>query len=102
MCAPPCCQTVICVAISKANAAPELPSFLSAYKHVGLCEDIYAAVQLVHPYDRGPLCSRVVELARGPLLDGLPGRLLLEQPLATLHPASWSVLLTFLQKLLNL
>ena len=101
MCAPPCCQTVICIAICKTNAAPEPSSFFSAHKHVGSCEDISAAVQLVHPYDRGPLCSRVVELARGLLLDGLPGRLLLEQPLATLHPASWSVLLTFLQKLFN-
>lgn len=42
------------------------------------------------PYDRPALTERVEQLARGnACADGLPGRLLLDQPLHALHPASW-------------
>lgn len=43
------------------------------------------------PYDRPALTERVEQLARGgnTCSDGLPGRLLLDQPLHALHPASW-------------
>jgi hypothetical protein len=43
------------------------------------------------PYDRPALAERVEQLARSgaACADGLPGRLLLDQPLQSLHPASW-------------
>lgn len=45
------------------------------------------------PYDRPALAERIELLAKSgaALPDGLPGRLLLDQPLLSLHPASWSV-----------
>ena len=43
------------------------------------------------PYDRPALAERVEQLAKSgaACADGLPGRLLLDQPLQSLHPASW-------------
>ncbi|KAK9828497.1 hypothetical protein WJX72_000379 [[Myrmecia] bisecta] len=41
------------------------------------------------PFNRVPLYDKVLQLAKGPCADGLPGRLLLDARLCDLHPASW-------------
>ena len=41
------------------------------------------------PFNREPMHDKVQELAADRLSSGCPGRLLNEQLLAELHPASW-------------